>query len=260
VGGLLDLERIEGLTDEASEKVLLERLKEHFRKDCKVAGFSYYPAKTEKDKQQGHKWCFSSIPGGKMRNLFANISVTKLFPNNFELAQRSQAMWKDFWSLFVEVNTSDKEEVKAALDNRWETRMDQWLFQTFQCPTADLDDTDEDYVGPLLPSSGLTPYIHIFSAHLGELLRTHGEIHSFSCQALELMNLKHGVSFMKKTSRRTTADWEILLQNYRSFLNSAKIDRETCFCKCGAGFVKEGNLHNHRVDCSAVKRQVLLNN
>jgi hypothetical protein len=183
-----------------------------------------------------------------MRSLFENIDMSKLFvkPENAEWAAKLQSVWTGFWSLFKRVNTPDADAVARELEDDWENDMLEWMLSTFQSPTPRLDPESADFQPSVLPASAMTPYVHIFVYHLCQLLLLHGELHSFSMQSQELINLSDGAGYFAKNSRRKTADLQTLLLTIRKRVNPAKICRKHKLClSCGKQFATQGRLKNH---------------
>ena len=99
--------------------------------------------------------------------------------------------------------------------------------------------------GLYLPSF-ITPYIHSLINHFPELIRRHGPIYHMSCQSLELRNGKHNASYYRSSSRRSTADAEILIQDFRPLVNPAVYKRERFFCGfCSHGEVTVDGINKH---------------
>ena len=92
--------------------------------------------------------------------------------------------------------------------------------------TPTLDPRNPLYQQPLFPSSIVTPYVHDFVTHVPTLLTLVGELRSFSCQSLELMNNLQGAAFFRANSRRAqTTDIEQLDQHFRQMIIPTTIHR-----------------------------------
>jgi hypothetical protein len=217
---------------------------------CKIR-FVYFKATSQKDVSQGIKWTWRGPTGDQYRKIFRNIDLTPLFPNNPTRAKELQRLWSGFFALFKRINTSDREKIKRVLAEGWQEDMTAWTTEVFGSATSHLNAHDANYKPPILPSQGITHYIHLYRYHVAFLLKLHGELHSFSCQQQEGLNQADGATLRKRTSGRETVNKEILTHRWRTTLNSAQTskDKPKYLCVCRKAFTRKGDLNNHEKTC-----------
>jgi hypothetical protein len=158
--------------------------------------------------KQGN-WCTSRLGDGAARLINKNLCFTELLsdPKHLATAAEMQKNLSGFVKLYDVINTAfappHPEEHRGAAKA--------WLHHAIA--------VNKDGKS-LYPASFLTPYVHVFTHHVGELLASHGEIYTFSGQALERANGRHSAAWQRANSRRKgEQNLAIIMASFRSMFN-----------------------------------------
>ena len=140
--------------------------------------------------------------------------------------------WDGFWDLYRLLNQSDplihivnhfrraNQEGLLDIDDlpehfdlekegalAWECLAQGWVSE---CVKTKMN--GGDLVQPPFPTTFLTPYVHIFAFHVGEILQHIRSLADFSCQSLELCNNLQGASWYRQNSKRADEEAEQILR------------------------------------------------
>jgi hypothetical protein len=124
-------------------------------------------------------WSCSRMSDGACRLINKNLKFAPILPKHLAVAQALQETLDGFVALYACINSP----VAPPNPETHRSHARVWL---------------NSVIGPrengshLFSHTFLTPYVHVFVHHVGELLQTHGEIYTFSGQALERANGRHG--------------------------------------------------------------------
>ncbi|XP_065893383.1 uncharacterized protein [Dysidea avara] len=115
-----------------------------------------------------------------------------------DIADKVKKLWEDFDKLYAIIKSK-----KPSADDV-ENKAKKWITDFVSLQTK-CDGYQPDNV---------TPYLHIMSRHMGEVIRKHGALYRFSCQGTEKKNDEAKKTFFKSSNKWDAAK-DILKYEYQ---------------------------------------------
>jgi len=189
---ILELRRMDGIVKTTTKVTNLTALKnivkyEQFLKEqCKIS-FHFY---TEKESKQ-LKW--RDLTGTEKLKLFKKIKITNLFPD-YPNGEKVQGIWTRFHNIYNLLRDKSNKDSTAIKEFKLETnqRLKEFL-EVYQTKQA-------------------TPYVHLLTNHIGEMLETHGSLAPFTQQGVEKLNDIITQNYFKSTNHRQDSLKQIMLK------------------------------------------------
>ena len=186
---ILELRRMDGIT-KATTKVTdltalqnIVKYEKFLQGHCKI-GFHFY---TEKESKH-LKW--RDLTGTEKLKLFKQIDIPNLFPG-YPNGDNVQGIWRRFFNIYNllrEKNNMNSDEFKLATK--------QWLQEFLE----------------VYQTKQATPYIHLLTNHIVEMMDTHGSLAPFTQQGVEKLNDIITQEYFKSTNHRQDSLKQIMLK------------------------------------------------
>ena len=197
---ILELRRLDGI-EKFSKVNDLKKLKniskyENFLHDtCKIS-FHFYQDKESKNL----KW--RDLMGTEKLKLLKHIKIPTLFPR-FPNGDKVQSIWKEFLEIYNLLRLKaymSAEEIKA-----FELKTKKWLEKFLE----------------VYQTKHVTPYIHLLTSHIPEMLELHGSLAAFTQQGVEKLNDIITQDYFKSTNHRDSLKQIMLKLNRLEDLSDA---------------------------------------
>ena len=120
---------------------------------------------------------------------FQNAFPEHLFPS-FSKSKPYSNVYKDFYSIFMKVKENFYKENPSLLENEAES----WL----------------KLFTNVFPTKHVTPYMHLFSAHLCFFVELHGDVDIFNAQGIEKLNDQTTMQYYKGTNKKGNYLYQML--------------------------------------------------
>lgn len=198
--------------------------------------FNFFPSK-DPQKGDGVGTAWSSIQGDAMDTIIRTLNIARIV-GDVPRARQLRKLWTDFASL---LDRLDDWKVPESLDDL----------------QRDLDAWHEDFLR-LYGNNDFTPYLHMFCYHTVAMVRRHGGLRKFKCQASEKHNNQHQKAWHRCTNKGggracmsafyKSPECQILLRDIRERdpENDFRADMFLCD-SCIRQFSRYGDLHNHYI-------------
>ena len=151
---------------------------ENYLKQIGISGYSFWIGKQSKQL----KW--RTLTGPEKLILFLNIDIPTVFPQ-LPHKQEVQNLWKDF-IVIHQLFSSKPEDLSSEIISQFET-----LSKAFV----------SEFIS-IYPAKHVTPYMHCMMHHVGDFMRLHGSILTFTQQGLEKYNDFMTKDYFRSTSHR----------------------------------------------------------
>lgn len=142
---------------------------------------------------KGKKFALRDLSGGEKDKLFRSVDLKRLYPSWPNIDEVS-LLWKSFYEVYTLIrecsNVTESDVIRA--------KSARWL---------------ELFVN-VYDKSQVTPYMHVFAAHLHDFFRLHGNVNMFNLQGLEKLNDLTTTHYFRSTNKhkRNHAALEQLLK------------------------------------------------
>ena len=148
--------------------------------DAGISGFHFYIGRESKSL----KW--PTLSGPQKHKLYPNINISHILEEMQDAkAQKVQYLWDEFYVLVCKLSSKEGQFSTSEVQT-YREKVNKW-FTTF-CE--------------VYQKQHVTPYIHVFVAHVPDLLARFGSISQFTQQGLEKLNDMTTKSYFRSTNHR----------------------------------------------------------
>jgi len=169
-------------------------------------------------------------------------------------------LFQGWWDIYTDIrrvrSSPLSQEQRDTVRDDLRSRILSWVsFVITGSTTSAIDVLDiANCVQPphLVDNSFITPYIHTLIWHVPDMIHSHGDIWSFSCQSLERMNQRHGQLYKNHNSRRLDSmSKEIFTNVFRLHLLVVNTPPSpfNCVRTCGKQYIYELCFSKHKLKC-----------
>jgi hypothetical protein len=138
-----------------------------------------------KSKSNNGKWNWTSLMGPDKKKVLQHFPVTQFISG--KRGEDIQKLWHDFYNLYMILRRPDLTDSEI---NNFEIKVKEWIY-LFCRPNQGQINSSSQILG-LYKKEDVTPYMHVFSQHIPEFLRSLKEknlsLRFFSASSIEKKN------------------------------------------------------------------------
>ena len=179
---ILELHRMDGIEKATAKVKDLTKLKnitkyeKYLHDTCKIS-FHFFQDKESKTL----KW--RDLTGNEKLKLFKHIDIPTVFPQ-LPNGKNVQKIWKGFLEIYELLHL--KTSMTATELASFQRKTNDWLISFLA----------------IYQTKHVTPYIHLLTNHIPEMLKIHGSIAAFTQQGLEKLNDISTADYFKSSNHR----------------------------------------------------------